>query len=160
MRFWQHLAIALAAAFAATAFLYPDATAAPLANLRLLAQIAAVTILGAALPDVDLPKTKQFKLVAAFVALAAFALARDFFAQRFAQATPLEATVAGVAVAFAVLGVIYVAKPRHRGVTHSLVALALFALAIFAFTQSVALAGFGALAFATHLAADWELKLL
>jgi membrane-bound metal-dependent hydrolase YbcI (DUF457 family) len=163
MRFWVHVAIAFIAAFTAVAALQ-SLGASGFANAfndaALLAQIAGVTLLGAALPDVDLPKTKQFRIVAAVVAVAAFAVARDFFSRRFPQATQVETAAAGVVCAIAALGVAYIAKPRHRGVTHSFAALACFAIAIFLLTQSVLLAGFAALAFATHLACDFEFKLV
>jgi membrane-bound metal-dependent hydrolase YbcI (DUF457 family) len=159
MRFWKHAAIAFAAAFVAAALAEKAFALSIYSDLRLLAQIAAVTLLGAALPDADLPKTRQFRLVAVFVVIAAFALARDFIASRFPQLSALEAAAYALAAAFAALGVIYVAKPRHRGVTHSLAALAVVALGIFVLTQSALLAGFAALAFASHLACDGEVKL-
>ena len=154
------MAIAAIAALAATAALEQFADAHVFSNALLLAQIAAVTALGAALPDVDLPKTRQFKLVAAFVAVAAFAFGRAFLAQRFPQIGAFEAAAYAFVAALAALGAIYVVKPRHRGFTHSFAALALFAIAIFVLTQSVLLAGFAGLAFATHLAADAEFKIL
>ncbi len=160
MRFWMHLAVAGVAALAAAGAVERAGITQVFSSGGLLAQIAAVTVLGAALPDVDLPKTRQFRVVAAFVALAVFALARDFFVQRFPSATQLEAAVAGAVAAAAALGVVYAVKPRHRGVTHSFAALAVFALGVFALTQSPLVAGFAALAFATHLACDWEIKLL
>ncbi len=160
MKFWQHLVFAFAAALAAAYLLGAAGIMKVFVNLNFLAQIAAVTALGAALPDVDLPKTKQFRLVAAFVAVGAFVLGREFVASRFPSVSPLESVVGGIAIAFAALGAIYVAKPRHRGVTHSFAALAVFALAIFALTRSLPLCGFAGLAFLTHLAGDLEFKFL
>jgi hypothetical protein len=168
MRFWVHLIIAAVAALAAIAVLEQFGSQVAqlglpqqiFSNALLLAQIAAVTALGAALPDVDQPNTRQFKFVAAFLAVATFALARSFIAQRFPQLGAIEATVYALVAAVASLGLIYIAKPRHRGVTHSFAALAVFAIGIFAVTQNVALAGFAALAFFTHLVADAEFKIL
>lgn len=160
MRFEVHVAIAFAAAAFSVIALEKLSGMTIASNFVFLAQIAAVTALGAALPDVDQPNTRQFKLVAAFVAVSAFALARAFLAQRFPEIGSFEAAAYAFVAALAALGFVYVAKPRHRGFTHSFAALAVFATGVFALTQSVQLAGFASLAFATHLAADAEFKIL
>lgn len=138
---WKaHAAIAAACCFLLDAALGWPITAA----------IVAATILGALSPDVDHSKTKFFRFFA--VVLAAAAAGAVFSATG-------SAAYAGAAAAGAVL-VAFVVKPRHRGVTHSFLAAAGFGALAFGVTADMHVAVNAAAAYATHLFADLEFKLV
>lgn len=151
MNYLAHLIIAfIVAGVAAFALAIP-----------LTLQLVAVTTLGASLPDVDHSKTRVFKVAAALVAASVFVFAKNLFQQILQPGGDgLTAFVYAFACAVAALAVFYLAKPRHRGVTHSLAALAVFSATIFALTKNTSLAFVGGLAFFSHLAADREIKII
>lgn len=144
MNYLAHIFIALA-----SIFLLFAAT-----NQQLSAQVAAITVLGAILPDVDHAKSKAFKFFIAVtfatVFSTAFGLLQEGLAAKIAYSAILAATACVIA---------YAVKPRHRGVVHSVAAACVFTAACLALGGfHVALAGLTA--FLSHLAADGKVKLL
>jgi len=120
--------------------------------------VLSVVVLGALAPDVDHRRAKLFKAVMAAVFVASLVLFASVLQTLFGVQQPLNWLYA-LAAALAATLLVFLLKPRHRGVTHSLLALAAFALAVYVLTQSTDYAFFGGLAYLTHLAADKELKL-
>ncbi|PIT85112.1 hypothetical protein COU36_05130 [Candidatus Micrarchaeota archaeon CG10_big_fil_rev_8_21_14_0_10_59_7] len=139
---FRHAAIALLLC-GALALAYPVA---------LSPALAAVILLGALAPDVDHAKSKIFRIVVGALAFCAAALA---YLTLPAASRIMGAIIAAVAVVLFVL----LLKPRHRGITHSFLALAVFGAVVFALTRSQELALYGGVAFLSHLAADMEFKL-
>ncbi|PIO06445.1 hypothetical protein COT29_01070 [Candidatus Micrarchaeota archaeon CG08_land_8_20_14_0_20_59_11] len=139
--FW-HVAVALLCC-GALSLVFPVA---------LSPQLAAVILLGALAPDIDHAKSKIFRIVVGSLAFCAAALAYLTLPE---QSRILGAIIAAIAVILFVL----LLKPRHRGVTHSLLALLVFSAVVFALTRSQPLAIYGGAAFLSHLIADAELKL-
>ena len=141
-----HLLLGLAVAAVAAGLFAP--------GIEFSVPAVAIAALGALAPDVDHRKTKLFKavLLAIFgcVAAIAFQIARQHYNAVESTAMALGAGLASVALAFLL-------KPRHRGFTHSLAALALFALGAY-----LAMGWEGALlggsAYASHLLSDNVIK--
>jgi len=147
MNFWQHLVFGLFVGFGAALFLQlPFSTA-----------LLAVTVLGSIAADVDHPKTAIFKVIVSLVVVAVFFIAEQFFGTYLPL---LQAVVFSIAAATVVLALIYILKPRHRGITHSLFALILFAIVVLLLTKTVSIALVGGLSYLSHLIADGELKLV
>lgn len=120
--------------------------------------VLSVVVLGALAPDVDHRRTKLFKLVMAVVFVASLVLFASVFQTLFEAQQPLNWLYAlGAAAAVTVL--VCLLKPRHRGITHSFLALAAFAAVVYALTRSTDYALLGGLAYFTHLAGDKEFKL-
>ncbi|VVB66932.1 LexA-binding, inner membrane-associated putative hydrolase [Candidatus Norongarragalina meridionalis] len=120
--------------------------------VELSPQLAAVILLGGLAPDVDNSKSNIFRLIVGSLAVCAGALA---YLSLPSESRILGAIIAAIAVVLFVLLI----KPRHRGITHSFLALAVFALVVFALTRSEKLALYGGTAFFSHLLADGEFKL-
>jgi len=97
----------------------------------------------------------QLAAVILLGALAPFCAAALAYLTLPEQSRILGAIIAAIAVILFVL----LLKPRHRGVTHSLLALLVFSAVVFALTRSQPLAIYGGAAFLSHLIADAELKL-
>lgn len=114
-------------------------------------------VLGSIAADVDHPKTAIFKVIVSLVVAAVFFIAEQFFGTYLPL---LQAVAFSIAAATVVLALIYILKPRHRGITHSLFALILFAIVVFLLTKTVSIALVGGLSYLSHLIADGELKLV
>jgi inner membrane protein len=139
-----HLAIGLLAGLAVPAAL----------GLPITLQSVAAAALGSLLPDADHHKTKMFKIVCLAIGIAASYLALSPFKQGLGQTNgSLAAFAFGTAAALS-----YAAfKPRHRGITHTLLAAVIFGAALyFASGTAVAVAGFTA--YLSHLLADKQIK--
>ena len=116
----------------------------------------AVIVVGALLPDVDHRKTKMFKSISLVVGVGAFFLAKPAMQQRLGG---FNGGIASAGVGLAAITLFWLFKPRHRGVTHSFVAAALYAALVWSLsTPFLAFTGF--LAYASHLAADKEFKII
>lgn len=118
-----------------------------------LAVFCAVAGTGALLPDIDLRKSKvsqlTYGIAAALILLFSLLLSNGDGARMLLYAA---------AMALALLALDFLARPRHRGITHGLLlALALAAAAFLLFGQMIAsalLAGY-----LSHLLADGVVKL-
>lgn len=148
MNWPAHLIASLAAALALAFFLQIPFTPA-LVAIAILAGIAA---------DVDNSESKAFKLFAAIVFAAVFVLSRQFFSLQ----PKLEefAIPAAIISAFAAIGLIFIFKPKHRGITHSFLAAAIFAVIIFALLNDLKLAAIAFACYSTHLLLDLEFKIV
>ena len=106
--------------------------------------IFAAAILGALLPDVDHEKTKVFRFLLVAVGAAVFAtvfsLKKDAL---FSALAALSSTA-----------LLFLAKPRHRGITHSAVAPFVYGGALFLLSRDATLALVGFAAYGSHLVAD------
>jgi hypothetical protein len=140
-RFWTHVAGGVAAFLCANYFLYGASLGAD------SAVILAAALLGAVFPDCDERRTRQFRLVAVFVAATVFATVFD------AAGKNAAAAVFASAVSLAALLALLFLKPRHRGALHSPLAGLALGVAVFLLRgPEAALAGlFG---FLSHLALD------
>lgn len=117
----------------------------------------AIAILAGIAADVDYAESKAFKLFCAITFASVLVLARQFFSlqQQFANyAIPLA-----ILSAFAAIGSVFLFKPKHRGITHSLFAALAFAAIIFALLNDWKLASIAFACYSTHLLLDLELKL-
>ncbi len=126
-------------------------------------QTLAAMLLASAFPDIDHPKTKIFRAT-----LAASAAAAAIFAYATLQNSLPQATLAIASLAAGILAVIAIRllKPRHRGITHSLLAAAAFGGLCFIATSATAAqtapaqTGIAATAaYTLHLLLDGEVKL-
>ena len=116
-------------------------------------QAASIALIGGILPDVDHAKSKAFKLFLALFFGLVFSLVFYFLKEGALTKTAYSALAALLACA-----IVFALKPRHRGITHSLLAASVFALAIYSYAGL--LLGLSAfLAYASHLASDGVVKL-
>ena len=147
MNWWQHVLVALAVSLIVAVYFAMPAT--PL--------LLAVIIVGALAPDVDHHKAKAFKALTALLLAGGFYFAFEYLKTRieFAYALGASALIAGGIAAIA-----FVVKPRHRGITHSLLAVGLFIGLLFFLTNKHDTALIGGVAYLSHLVADGELKLV
>lgn len=141
-----HLLLGLAVAAAAAGLFAP--------GIEFSLSAVAIASLGALAPDVDHRKTKLFKavLLAVFGCVAAIAFQitmRDYNA--------VESTVIALGAGITAVALAFLLKPRHRGFTHSLAALALFTLAAY-LAMGWESALLGGSAYASHLLADNVIK--
>lgn len=118
-----------------------------------LAVFCAVAGAGALLPDIDLRKSKisqaSYGIAAALILLFSLMLSNGDGARMLLYAA---------AMALALLALDFLARPRHRGITHGLLfALALAAAAYFLFGLTIAAALFAG--YLSHLLADGVVKL-
>lgn len=122
--------------------------------------VLAAVLLASVLPDIDHHKSRLFHLTL----LIAFGVALAFFysaLQGFLQSPQREIAsfILGLASALA----LYLLKPRHRGVTHSLIAISVYGAGVFLLLGANAIALQAAIAGATayliHLLLDREIKL-
>ena len=139
-----HLLIGLVAGLAAPVVL----------GLPLTVQCVAAAALGSLLPDADHHKTKAFRLASIAIGIAAFYLSLSPFKQRFGQFNGLL-SAAGVGIAAGLAYALF--KPRHRGITHTLLAAAVFGAALF-LASGTAVAVAGTAAYFSHLLADKQIK--
>lgn len=150
---------ALFVAFTATA--YPGLTKEALLFRALLGFV--FCSVGALLPDVDESHSAAFRSLRAALGATTFFAALYLLSQAgFSMRTVVLAAV----LAAAAIAALYVLKPRHRGITHTLRAGAVYAAAVFALcyflipdaalSLTVALFGFGG--YASHLALDKKVK--
>ncbi len=140
MDWYQHLAVSLA-----TCHLLNVATGTPWTGALL-----AAAMLGAWLPDVDHQKTRVFH----FALAAAFALAFSFTylaAPLAFSARLFAATALGLAAAL----LLWLVKPRHRGITHHPLAAIAFGILVYITSQNTWAAVNGLVAYGMHLVADW-----
>lgn len=139
MNWYQHLAVSLLACHLLNVFSGTPWTGA----------LLAAATLGAWLPDVDHQKTRIFH----FALAAVFALAFSFTylaAPLAFSARLFAATAVGLASAL----LLWLLKPRHRGITHHPLAAIVFGLLVFAVSQNLFTALNGFLAYGMHLVAD------
>ncbi len=120
--------------------------------------------IGALMPDVDESHSAAFRSLRSALGAAVFFAALYLLSQGgFSMRTvALAAVLAGAAIA-----ALYLLKPRHRGIIHTLRAGAVYSAAAFALSYllipdtalslTVALFGFGG--FASHLALDKKVRL-
>ncbi len=130
--------------------------------------LLALLFLGALMPDIDHEKSKITKtfFAALFVLLLVLFLARPPKLLALAGKA-LESTMPAwflyffaAVVAWVLLYAFYVKlKPRHRGVTHSLAALLVFSVLVYALFLRFDFAFAGGLGYFSHLLADCEMKL-
>ncbi|MBI2445942.1 metal-dependent hydrolase [Candidatus Micrarchaeota archaeon] len=140
MNWYQHFAVSLAACH-----LLNVASATPWTG-----PLLAAAALGAWLPDVDHQKTRIFHFALAVVFALAFSFV--FLTVNF----PFSAKVfAATAAGFASALLLWLIKPRHRGVTHHGLAAAVFGMLVYVVSQNASVAVNGFLAYGMHLVADW-----
>ena len=118
------------------------------------AQAASIALIGGILPDVDHAKSKAFKLFLALFFGLVFSLCFYFLKQDALTKAAFSALAALLAC-----GIVFVLKPRHRGITHSLLAAAVFALAVY-FYAGLLLGLSAFLAYGSHLASDGVVKIV
>lgn len=139
MNWYQHLAVSLLACH-----LLNVATGQPWTG-----PLLAAAVLGAWLPDVDHQKTRIFH----FALSAVFALAFSFVF--LTVSLPFSAKVfAATAIGLASALLLWLLKPRHRGITHHPFAAIVFGILVFAVSQNGFAALNGFVAYGAHLAAD------
>jgi len=117
---------------------------------------AAVVAIGALLPDADHHKTKMFQIVSLAIGIGAFFVSKPLMQERFGE---FNGGIASLCIGLAGMVLFRFLKPKHRGITHTLFAAALYAAAVFLLSApQLALAGF--VAYASHLVADGHVKVI
>ena len=117
---------------------------------------AAVIAMGALLPDADHHKTRMFQAVSLVIGIGAFFLSKPVMQQRFGE---FNGGIASLCIGLAGTALFRLLKPKHRGITHTVFAAALYAaITCFLSTPQLALAGFAA--YASHLVADGHVKMI
>ncbi len=147
MNWWQHVLVGLAASALAAYYF-----ALPITPLLL-----SVAIVGALLPDVDHSKAKAFKALTALLLAGGFYFAFEYLKTRLEFA---HALAASALIALGIAAIAFIVKPRHRGITHSLLAVGVFTTLIYVLTAKQEIALIGGLAYFSHLAADLEIKIV
>ena len=147
MNWWQHALVALAVGLIAAFYFAVPAT--PL--------LLAVIVVGGLAPDVDHHKAKAFKALTALLLAGGFYFAFGYLKTRLEFVYALGASVL---IAGGIAAIAFVVKPRHRGITHSLLAVGVFTALVFILTNKQEIALLGGLAYFSHLAADLEIKLI
>ncbi len=115
---------------------------------------AAAVAMGALLPDADHHKTKMFQVVSLAIGIGAFFLSKPLMQQRFGE---FNGGIASLGIGIIAMILFRLFKPKHRGITHTLFAAALYAAAVF-FLSAPQLAVAGFAAYASHLLADGHVK--
>jgi membrane-bound metal-dependent hydrolase YbcI (DUF457 family) len=126
-----------------------------------LAAVAAMGAFAALVPDLDHQVSRGRQVLDACAIAAAFLIVYMSGCGTSICIPTLSAMKSMAVLSLALLGAYFVFftlfKPAHRGITHSLAACAAFAaLAYFMFGTTLALAGLAG--YASHLAADREIK--
>ncbi|MFH0836227.1 MAG: metal-dependent hydrolase [Candidatus Micrarchaeota archaeon] len=115
-----------------------------------------VILIASLLPDIDHNKAMIRRAIGFAVSI--LALVASFMHFKPAQGD-LTAFAMAVCVAIAVFFVNKIIKVKHRGITHSVFAAVLFAAVVLVAFNSVALTILALVAYASHLAADRQVKL-
>ncbi|MFH0922806.1 MAG: metal-dependent hydrolase [Candidatus Micrarchaeota archaeon] len=148
MNWPAHAVASVAAALALAFFLQVPFTPALIA-IAILAGIAA---------DADNSESKAFKLFAAIAFAGVFVLSQQFFQAQEQFAT--NAIPLAILASFAAIGIIFIFKPKHRGITHSFLAALVFTALVFVLLNDLKLAGIAFACYSTHLLLDLEFKIV
>jgi membrane-bound metal-dependent hydrolase YbcI (DUF457 family) len=132
-------------------------------GIIVLAAGALMGALAALVPDLDHPASKGRQILDLCIIAAVFLLAYFSGCGNSVCVPTLIAIQSMIVTALALLGAYFLLftlfKPRHRGITHSLIACAAFgALAYLVFGTDLAVAGL--IGYASHLLADREVKIV
>lgn len=107
------------------------------------------------LPDIDHKRSKIHRWIKTILFIVITITAFDYFN----TGNQLNALLTSVGTAFIITTALTFFKPRHRGITHSMIALVLLGALTYYFLGSL-LAIVTALGYFSHLLADLELKLI
>jgi membrane-bound metal-dependent hydrolase YbcI (DUF457 family) len=128
-----------------------------------LAGCAVMGALSALAPDLDLPQSKGRRMMDLLVIISVFLLVwfsgcgSSLCVPGFAAVQPMAITALALLGAYFLLFTLF--KPRHRGITHSLLACAAFGVLAY-LVFGVTLAAAALVGYASHLLADNEIKIL
>lgn len=137
MKYWLHLTIAAGLTLATSFFILKE-------KIAFDATTIAVIGFGALLPDADERKTKAFKLL----------LLLSFVVSAFISFKIIQNTAIAIIVGAIASLTLFLLKPRHRGITHSLPAALAYAAIILFSTKSTGLALLALASYSSHLIAD------
>lgn len=111
-------------------------------------------------PDIDCKESKISRLVGfvAFSSIPMFSLATAFsLGGAFSVSVFATYAIVGFVVYFIAA---YFLRRKHRGITHSLLALVLYSAGVFAISSSLSFFAASFVGYGSHLLADWEIKLV
>ena len=126
----------------------------------------AVAAFGALAPDIDHNKSKIFAIVSLALLIAVSLLSYPFFSSRFTAFAFFNSKINVFAVALSLLlggAAVYIfriAKPRHRGITHTFLAASVFAALIYLLTSQVGISIIALATYSSHLFADGVIKIV
>lgn len=120
--------------------------------------IIAIAALGSLLPDIDHNESKISKtfrpILVALIAILSF---KSSYSYSNSLLYSSEVTLIAIAL---ILIFSKLLKPKHRGITHSLLAALIFSGMIYLPTQSLSYTVSGIVSYSSHLIADKEIKLV
>jgi membrane-bound metal-dependent hydrolase YbcI (DUF457 family) len=154
---WQaHVAVAvvlIVLASAAFGFPAPVSVSLPFAMLVLACAVSSMV------PDLDHERSKGSRSLFIFLCLAAVVLAASATLTSISPDAVFNFAIYSLAQIGALFLIIKVLRPKHRGITHSLSALVLFASVVFLISRSPQVTFACFLGYLSHLLADFEIKL-
>lgn len=156
MRWLSHIAVALALFLLISLWLNFPAGPVLSPNFLLLAISCALSAL---VPDLDHEGSKGTHILFPLLCLGAIVLAAGFTLSNISPGALMNFalySLAGIGTLFIIAKVL---RPRHRGITHSFFALAVFAVAALLISRDFAFTFSCFLGYLSHLLADFELKL-
>ncbi len=121
--------------------------------------LAAACALSALVPDLDHEKSKGSSILFQVLCLAAVVLAASVALTSISPGALINFVLYSLVQLLVLFLLVKVLRPKHRGITHSLLALALFSATVFLISRSFALSAACGLGYLSHLLADFELKL-
>ena len=120
----------------------------------------AVGVASSLLPDIDHPKSKISSFVKQFVLLPTGLYLSYLMFRPCSGLDWLYLAIVGLLLFFVISTMVNLLRPRHRGITHTYLALLSFSVLVFILSRNVELCVSAALGYFSHLIADKTFKVL
>ncbi len=154
MNYTGHLIVGFLLCLFALYFLYPNNINTERESILFLC----VGTLSALIPDLDHPKSKGTKIMNITVFILLILFSYELFFITFSLDSFVKFLFFSAVFCFAWIGVSSIIRPKHRGITHTLLALCVYSIILY-YVFGILFLLAGAIGYFSHLIADKCLKI-